>query len=338
MEQVRLGMIGAGFMGTIHARVGAELPGVDIIAVADIDERRARSVAASYGGQTYLDYREMLAKEQMDAVIITTPESDHRDPGVAAAEAGCHVFMEKPLATTLEDADIIIQVCQNAKVQLMTGYILRFEACYAAIHKAITNGEIGTFLSAYARRNATIQEGRRLGGRTSVINYLAVHDVDQMLWYRPEHEVRRVSAKVVKGRLMEELGVPDFSWLMVEFADGALGVVECGWAMCEGWGGFTDVKMNVIGTQGVLSLDFNPMNLIQVTSDRGWTFPETRHWPVVNDRLAGAALLEISHFIDCVRYNRTPMVDGPAGRRSLEVALAAERSIAEDREVTLAGS
>lgn len=335
MEQVRLGMIGAGFMGGIHARIAAELPGADVIAVADIDGARARSVAASYGGQPYTDYRQMLARERLDAVIITTPETDHREPAVDAAEAGCHIFMEKPLAATLEDADAIIQACQKAGVRLMTGYILRFEACYAKIHEAVARGEIGTFLSGYARRNATIQEGRRLGGRTSVINYLSVHDVDQFLWYRPDHEVRKVFAKAIQGRLMEELGVPDFSWLMLEFDDGALGVVECGWALTEGWSGFSDVKMNVIGTHGVLSLDYNPMNLAQVTSDQGWTFPETRHWPLVNERLAGAALLEMDHFIDCVRHNREPIVDGRAGRRSLEVALAAERSIAEGREVNL---
>lgn len=335
MAQVRLGMIGAGFMGAVHARIGAELPGVEIVAVADIDQDRARSVAASYGGQVYQDYQHMLARESLDAVIITTPETAHRHPVIAAAEAGCHVFIEKPLAATLEDADAIIRACQEANVHLMTGYILRFEACYARIHQAVTQGEIGTFLSAYARRNATIQEGRRLGGRTSVINYLAVHDIDQILWYRPDHQVRKVFAKAIQGRLMEEVGVPDFSWLMLEFDDGALGVVECGWALTEGWGGFSDVKLNVTGTRGVLSLDFNPMNLTQVTAENGWTFPETRHWPVVNDRLAGAALLEIEHFIDCVGHNRHPLVDGQAGRRSLEVALAAEQSIAEGREVSL---
>ncbi|MEJ2556851.1 MAG: Gfo/Idh/MocA family oxidoreductase, partial [Anaerolineae bacterium] len=162
MEQVRLGIIGAGFMGGIHARIAAELAGTDVIAVADIDEARAISVAANYGGQPYRDYQEMLARERLDAVIITTPETDHREPAVEAAEAGCHIFMEKPLAATLEDADAILQACQKAGVRLMTGYILRFEACYAKIHQAVAQGEIGTFLSGYARRNATLQEGRRL--------------------------------------------------------------------------------------------------------------------------------------------------------------------------------
>jgi predicted dehydrogenase len=282
MEEVRLGMIGAGFMGGVHARIGCELPGVVVAGVADVDEGRARALASRYGGKTYGDYRDMLAEEHLDAVVITTPETLHRAPSVDAAQAGCHIFLEKPLASSLEDADAIIEACEAADVHLMIGYVLRFEACYARIREAVANGEVGTVLSLYARRNATIQEGRRLGGRTSVINYLAVHDVDQFLWYRPAHEIVNVVAKAVNGRVMEEFGVPDLSWLLLEFDDGAVGVAECAWTLTEGWKGFSDVKMNVIGTHGVVSLDFNPMNLSQVRAGEGWTFPETRHWPTVN--------------------------------------------------------
>ncbi len=334
MKTVRVGMIGAGFMGNIHAQIAQDLADVKVVAVADIDTDRAKRLAGICSATPYADYHEMLEKEGMDAVIISTPELDHRHPVVSAASAGCHIFIEKPLAASLDDADAIIQACARAGVRLMTGYILRFEACYTSIHDAITRGDIGTMLSAYTRRNATIQEGRRLQGRTTVINYLSVHDIDQLLWYRPDHEVKKVFAKAIHGRCMEELGVADFNWIMMEFDDGALGVVEVGWGLTEGWSGFSDVKMNVIGTKGVLALDFNPMNLIQVTPE-GFTYPETRHWPLVNGRFAGAALLEIEHFIDCVRHNREPIVDGLAGRRSLEVALAAELSIAKNQEVLL---
>ena len=289
MQQVRLGIIGAGFMGTIHGRVARQFAGVEVTAIADVDRSRAAQLAADTGAGIYTEYAEMLRQETLDAVVVATPEFDHRRPVEAAAAAGCHVLVEKPLASSLADADAMIAACAAADVLLMTAFVLRFEACYAAIHQAVTEGQLGRLLSMYARRNATIEEGRRLHGRTSVINYLAVHDVDQMLWYLPERQVTQVYAKALSGRLQAEVGVPDFSWLMLEFDDGTLGVVECGWAMTEGWGGFTDVKMNVIGAQGVMQLDFNPMNLVRVTHDQGWTFPETRHWPVVNDRLGGAA-------------------------------------------------
>ncbi len=338
MDRVRFGVIGAGMMGSIHARIGHELLYPQLVAVADIDIGRARALAGTYGAAAYTDFREMLHREALDAVIVTTPETDHREPVVMAAECGRHVFVEKPLAASLEDADAMITACDRQDVKLMVGFILRFEPCYTQIRDAVAGNAIGRFLSAYARRNAAIQEGRRLGGRTSVINYLAVHDADQILWYNAGCKVTRVTARALHGRMMAEYGVPDFSWLWVEFENGGLGVIECGWGLPESWpgwtdgpatwGGFGDVRMDVIGTEGVLSLDFTPMNLRGVHKDKGWMFPETRHWPVVNDQLGGCARLEMEHFFSCVALDRPPLIDGHEARRSLEVAIAAERSIA----------
>lgn len=337
VKTVRFAVIGAGMMGRIHARIGCELLYPQLVAVADVDTARANALAGQFGAVAYADFRELLLRESLDAVIVTTPETEHREAVVMAAEHGCHVFVEKPLAASLEDADTMIAACERSGVQLMVGYILRFEPCYAHIREAIAQNAIGRFLSAYARRNATIEEGRRLGGRTSVINYLAVHDADQILWYNPGSAVARVTARALHGRIMDEYGVPDYSWLWFEFADGGLGVIECGWALPEswagyeppaGWNGFGDVRMDITGSEGVIQLNLASMNLSAVRKHKGWMFPETRHWPVINDALGGCARLEMEHFFGCVALGRRVLVDGREGRRSLEIAIAAERSIA----------
>ncbi len=324
--------------------IGHELLYPELVAVADVDLARARALAGEYGARAYADFHDMLLRETLDAVIVATPESAHRESVVLAAERGCDVFVEKPLASTLEDADAMIEACDRHAVRLMVGYVLRFEPCYAKVREAVVRGAIGQFLSAYARRNAVIQEGRRLGGRTSVINYLAVHDIDQMLWFNPGRQVCQVTAKALHGRIMDEFGVPDYSWIMMDFEGGGLGVVECGWALPEhwigwerpdGWQGFSDVRLDVIGTEGVLGLNFSPMNLFGVKKNEGWTFPETRHWPEVNGRIAGCARLEIEHWFSCVALDQPPLIGGREGRRSLEVALAAERSVAESRPIVL---
>lgn len=339
IKTVRYAIIGAGMMGKLHARVGHELLYPQLVAVADVDTMRAKSLADMYGAQAYTDYREMLERESVDAVLVTTPETDHREPVELAARRGFHVFVEKPLAATLEDADAMIAACDTHGVRLMVGYILRFEPAYAQIKEAVTHNAVGTFLSAYARRNAPIQEGRRLAGRTSVVNYLAVHDADQILWYNPGRKVRRVTARALEGRIMAEYGVPDYSWLWFEFEGGGLGVIECGWALPESWvsatppaswGGFGDVRMDVTGTDGVLSLNFNPMDLWIVQKDQGYMFSDTRHWPVVNGQLGGSVRLEMEHFFSCIAQDRPPLIDGREGRRSLEIAIAAEQSIAAD--------
>jgi len=342
MKDLTFAVIGSGFMGSVLARVGSELPYARCVAASDVDFNRAKKLTASYGGEPFLDFHEMLYKHKADVVIIATPEPYHLEPVKAAAEAGCHVFLEKPIATTLEDADAIIKACAVAGVKLMVGYILRFEVGYALIQSAIAEGSIGRFLSAYARRIASINEAWRLGGRVSPVTYIAVHDIDQMLWYHPI-PVKSVYAKALHGRVWEKLGTYDLAWMMIEFEDGALGVHEVGWCLPEewakwqkpaSWGGFGDVRMNVIGTDGNLNLDFTPMDLFGVNRE-GWKLPDTRHWPGMHGKLVGAAKLEVEHFFDCVLQNKSPLITGEDGHQSLEVMLAAEKSIAEGKVVNL---
>jgi predicted dehydrogenase len=340
--EVTFAVIGAGFMGSVLARVGYELPYANCVAAADVNFDNAQQLVAAYGGKAFQDYQEMLARERPDTVIIATPESSHRDPVLSASQGGAHIFVEKPFATSLEDADAMIQSCKQAGVMLMVGHILRFEVNYAMIKDAIQEGNIGRFLSAYARRITPIGESRRLGGRVSPITYIAVHDIDQMLWYHPQ-PIKSVYARALRGRVWDELGTYDCAWLTIEFEDGALGIHEVGWCLPEewagwdkptSWGGFGDVRMNVIGTDGVLNLNFTPMDLY-ACDRQGWKLPDTRHWPSMNGKLTGAAKLELEHFFECIMQDKEPLVTGMDGRRSIEVMLAAEQSIVEDRIVAL---
>jgi predicted dehydrogenase len=342
MKDLTYAVIGSGFMGGVLARASSELPYVQCVAAADVELERAQKITALHGGKPYQDFKQMLAENHPDAVIIATPEPYHLEPVRAAAQAGCHVFVEKPMATTLEDADAIQAACAAANVRLMIGYILRFEITYAMIHAAIAEGSYGRFLSAYARRIATIGEARRLAGRVSPVSYIAVHDIDQFLWYHPV-PVKSVYARALRGRVWEELGTYDSAWMMIEFEDGALAVHEVGWCLPEewakwqkpgSWGGFGDVRMNVVCTHGNLNLDFTPMDLFGVDRE-GWKMPDTRHWPAMHGKLVGAAKLEMEHFFDCVMRDQKPIVSGLDGRKSLEVMLAVEKSISEGRIISL---
>jgi predicted dehydrogenase len=326
----------------VLATAASELPYGKCVGCADVDFARAHDLAARVGGNAYQDFNALLDKEKPDVVFIATPEAYHLDPVRAAVKHGAHVFLEKPMSTSLADADSIDKVCQEAQVKLMIGYILRFEISCALIQSAVAEGSIGRFLSAYARRMVSISEARRLGGRVSPLTYIGVHDIDQILWYHPV-PVRSVYARALKGRVWEELGTYDSAWLMMEFEDGALGVHEVGWALPEewakwqtpaSWSGFGDVRMNVLGTHGNLYLDYTPMNLYGVNRE-GWKMPDTRHWPALHGKMIGSVKLEVEHFFDCVLNNKTPLVTGRDGRRSLEVMLAAEKSIAEDRRIDL---
>jgi UDP-N-acetylglucosamine 3-dehydrogenase len=342
MNEITFAVIGAGFMGNVLARVGYELPYAHCVAASDVNLDNAQKLVAPYGGIAYQDHSEMLKREKPEAVIVATPEFDHLEPVVAASQHGAHIFVEKPFATSLADADKMIQSCQEHGVKLMVGHILRFEVNYAMIKDAIQEGSIGRFLSAYARRITPIGESRRLAGRVSPITYIAVHDIDQMLWYHPQ-PIKSVYARALRGRVWDEFNTYDCAWLTIEFADGALGILEVGWCLPEewagwnkpsNWGGFGDVRMNVIGTDGVLNLNFTPMDMYACDRD-GWKLPDTRHWPAMNGKIAGAAKFEVEHFFECVLSDQQPLVTGQDGLRSIEVMLAAETSIREDRIVKL---
>jgi predicted dehydrogenase len=342
VETVSFGVIGSGFMGTVLAHTASEFPYARCVGAADTVLAHAEELAQALGCKAYGSYEEMLAQEKPSAVIIATPEDSHCEPALAAAAHGCDIFMEKPLATSLQDADRILEACSHHQVKLMMGHVLRFEINYAMIESAIREGEIGRFLSAYARRITPISESRRLGGRVSPISYIAVHDIDQILWYHPQ-PIRSVYARALHGRVWDELRTFDSAWLTIEFCDGALGIHEVGWCLPEGWagwntpaswGGFGDVCMNVIGTEGVINLNFTPMDLYACTRG-GWKLPDTRHWPKMDGKYVGAVKQEMEHFLGCILDDQEPRVGGVDGRRAVEVMLAAETSIAEDRVVPL---
>jgi len=342
MKQLKIGLIGAGFMGRNLAKVVVESPLAYLQSVADIDEISGRKVAKAFEAAFYSDYSEMLAKENLDAVLIATPEHLHRDPVEKACAAGCHIFLEKPIASNWEDGTAIVRSCTEAKRKLMVGYILRFEPAYAHIEEAIRLGSIGKFLYGYARRIGSINSAKRLGSRVTVTTYIAVHDIDQMLWYH-DVPVSSVTAKAVYGRVFEEVGTYDLAITTMEFEDGAIATIETGWALpaiATGWSGpgswiaSPDTRTDILGTKGRLWLGLLPMSLMGVFEDN-WRFPDTRLFPQLHGKTVSALRNELEHFFECILLDQSPLSTGDNALRSLEVLLAAERSIAEKRPIKL---
>lgn len=343
IDKIKFAVIGSGFIGNVLARSSIDLPYARCVGTVDVIEERAKKLATICDCKAYQDYELMLKEQKPDFVFVATPEPDHLKPVQAAAASGCHVFCEKPIALSLKDADGIIKACADAKVKLMVGYPLRFHTHYALIKASIEEGQIGKFLSAYGRRIGTIQEARRLGGRVTPGQYIAVHDIDVIMWYHPV-PIKTVYARATYGKVWEELKTYDSAWITMEFEDGAVGVHEVGlclperwwanWVKPSNWGGFGDIRMNVIGTEGVLNLNLTPMNLYACDID-GWKFPDTLHWTIVHGKAGGAMKVEIEHFFECLLKDKQPMISGEDGRRSLEVMLAAELSIKENRVVSL---
>jgi len=342
-DTIGIGIIGAGFMGILHARAFSQLPDACVVAVSDPVLKEAPIIPGqSKETVLYQDHKKLLSRDDIDAVVIATPEDLHREFVVDAASYGKHILLEKPIATTLEDADTIITECTKNNVKLMMAHILRFDIRYAQIKAAVDEGTIGKPLVCYARRNAPIQEARRLGGRCEVEEYISVHDIDQAFWYFTDRAVK-VSAEIIEGPVMKELGVHDFIWITIRFKNGGLAVIETGWGLSEGiskwkrpisWGGFGDVCLELIGERGSLYLDYRPMTISLVDSE-GWKFPDTLHWPNLHGEVVGDVLEEDRYFLKILKGNRKIISTGEDGKRALEVVLAAQRSYKENIPVEL---
>jgi len=343
-DKVKVGVIGAGLFGETHASVYSELPDVELVAVADVRADRAKEVAGKCGAKSYYDdWRRLVERDDIDAVSVVTPESMHREPVIEAANAGKHILVEKPIATTLGDADAMISAVERNNVKLMVGHILRFTPGYVQIKQAIDEGSLGEPIWAYSRRNGSLVQVKRLGGRISSILFLGVHDIDLLLWYFGE-DVEHVFCESVNSEVSRQYGVPDFSWILMKFKGGAMGSVETGWGLPEkwadwkrpsSWGPFAaDLEVEVVGTKGAAFFDFPPM-MVMGCDDEGFKFPDLIHRPKINGKSEGAIKIELQHFMDCIRADSAPLVSGKDGRKALEVALAAEMSSNSHERVKL---
>ncbi|NLE77499.1 MAG: Gfo/Idh/MocA family oxidoreductase, partial [Chloroflexi bacterium] len=185
---IRVALIGAGQVGKMHGEAFARLaPQVQVVAVADADEARAASLAAACGAQPYQDYHQALAL-QPEAVVVSLPHHLHRQAGLAAAAAGCHILMEKPLAPTLEESQTIVDACQQRGLRLAVGFVHRFRTEWGMAHRLLQKGDLGAPTMALdvfgmmggGRLPPWVWRSRREGG--GILMYSGVHSIDWQCW------------------------------------------------------------------------------------------------------------------------------------------------------------
>lgn len=333
MEPVGMGLIGCGFMGTTYARILAESRETKLVGVADVDEERAQSLAVCYRVPAYQDFRDLLWDEGVQAVVVATSDQAHLDPCVAAAQAGKHIFVEKPLATTAGDGAQIIDAAHKAGVVLLVGHTLRFSPPYFMAREAIVGGRLGEIIHMYARRNGPlIRSGLRLAGRTSVAFYLAIHDIDFMNWCIP-NMVRSVCAHA-RQELLSHLNVDDTIFSILEYENGVLACVESSWIMPSCYGPQGSSNFEAVGTEGVVHIHPHEQGLtIQDANDAQRLRPYEE--PIMHDRKWGEYNYEVTHFLDCIVEGKQPVCTGEEALQAVVVVEAIHRSLAAGTKVTL---
>ncbi len=332
MDKVKYAVIGLGWFGEKHCEVIAGIPNAELYALCTRNGDRLKEVAARFGVKhVYSDYNELLANNDVDAVSITTMWDQHAAPTLAALQAGKHVFLEKPMASTLEDCQAIVDATRRAKGNFMVGHICRFNPRYAAAKAAIEEGRIGKIVSMYARRNLPRWVVTDILNKIGPIIGDGVHDTDLMLWYS--------GAKVVSA-YAQTLNVtgkkyPDVGWTMYRFDSGAIGVLEDVWYLPDKTAFQIDERMEIIGTEGSISIHDTHPNF-SITDTSGWHSQDTTYWPSIHGVRAGALRDELAYFINCIDQGTQPSIISPEeSMAAVEACLAAERSAATGQIVLL---
>jgi len=323
MDTVRIGLVGCGNYGISHLETLAPIAGVEVAGVFDIDRARAESAAARFSiPRVCGSLEELCGLDGLHGVDVVSTENAHAEPVLAAIAHGLHVFVEKPLAMDLGECAQMIEAAREADRILMVGHLLRFETKYALIKREIDAGRMGRIVSMHARRNRC-KSLLPVYGRTHPAMENSVHDVDLMLWYagRPVERVRGFGRKATGGRH------DDTFWGVLEFAGGAVGVVETIWMLPEEAGVQCDDGFQLIGTRGAANLELFPGPLSFWRED-GHHVQDVSYGSILRD--------ELIHFRDCVRTGRHPdIITATEAMRAVRVVLALIESARLGRDVEI---
>ncbi|NMB24937.1 MAG: Gfo/Idh/MocA family oxidoreductase [Firmicutes bacterium] len=328
---MKVGIVGLGTMGTTHAASYQNIAGCQLVAVADIQPERSQSMADKYGVRGYATLAEMLAAEDLDVVDVCLPTFLHREAVETAAEAGKHVFCEKPLARNRSEGQAMIDACQRAGVKLGVGHVLRFFPEYQRAKAIMDAGEMGQIGTVYTYRGgggfptAWQDWYARYEWSGGITLDLIIHDLDFLLWTLGD--VERVFAKSTWGREYDRM---EHVLVSLRFANGVIANVEGTWLDLGAFG----TKFEFACTDGLLihdSTSASAFTSYQLQSESqggngGVAVPES---PLARDPYT----LELEHFINCLHEGKEPMINGEAALRAVDVAVAAQKSIATGKPV-----
>ena len=313
-----------------YARCLAAMPDIELVAIADEDEERGAAAVAQFGGTWHADYRDLLARGDVAAVIVTSPNASHREMVVAAAAAGKHVLCEKPLATTRPDALAMIAACRMHSVKLMTAFPMRFSPAALALRAAVQADEAGTPRAVMATNHGKMPPGwfsdPALAGGGAVMDH-TVHVADLLRWIFG-CEITRVYAEV-DTRIHPGIPTDDVALLMMELENGMFASLDPSWARPATWPTWGGLTMDVIGDRGVVAMNAFNQNF-QRYDDRAEQY-SLLPWSEGGD----PAMLRA--FFDAIAHDTEPPITGEDGLHALEVALCAYESARRHEPVACPG-
>jgi len=344
-DPVRLGIIGAGLIGKVHATIAGDLPECRLVGICDVNPS-AQTLAAKLGANYYSNYEEMIKSESPEGVIIATPTALHTPIGVTCAKYGVHLFVEKPIAPDVQEARALVDSARKNGGRLLVGHHRRFNPMVEMTRQAIRKGKIGKLVAVSAlwvllkpSEYYQIEWRTKLGGGPILINM--IHDIDNMRYICGE--ICKVYAET--GSAVRGFQVEDTASVTLRFSGGALGSIITSDCSPSNWSYEATTGENpyyfrthdncyiFFGTEG--SLSFPNMNIVRYEDPEkaGWQFPLiTEH---IHVEWRDPLVAQLKHFCKVVKGMEEPRTSGEDATRTLAVARAILKSGASGDPVDL---
>lgn len=329
-----IGLIGAGRAGMIHGKNFAfHVPGAKVAAISDPDEPTRNAASAELGGvRAVSSYTDLIALDEVDAVVIVTPTRLHREIALAAAKAGKHIFCEKPMAMTPAECDDMIAAADAAGVKLQIGFMRRFATAFCQMKEQIESGVIGDVVMVRSLTYGPsvpqpwMYDLKAGNGPLAEVNS---HDIDTVRWMTGS-DITEVYAIGGNFRSPDaRVPFPDFYdnvAMVLRFANGMQGMISGAQGVRYGY----DARCEVLGSKGILfSGSLEAVALTRCTAE-GMTTPVVQSW---RDLFSGAYRAEDEDFVKAIAENRPPRVTGRDGRAAVSTVNAGNESIRTGKPV-----
>lgn len=333
VSSLKIGLIGAGRIGRLHAaHLASRIPQGEVLIVADAFEEAARQCAETYAIPSFTqDYHTILERPDIEAVVICSSTNTHTRIIEEAAEAGKHIFCEKPIALDLPSIDRALQAIERAGVKLQIGFNRRFDANFKRVRQSIERGEIGHLFQfdIISRDPAPppIEYIRVSGG---IFLDMTIHDFD-MIRFLTGSEVEEVFAfgEVMSDTAIGKAGDVDTVIVSLRLTNGAIGTISNSRQAAYGY----DQRVEVLGSAGAISIGNNYPNTAIISDNHSVRRDLPQHFFL--ERYSESFVAEMAAFINAIRHDTPVPVTGYDGRTPVVIALAAHRSLEEHRPIHL---
>lgn len=337
MDKLKLCLIGAGRAGMVHARNYAfEISNTKIVAVVDTNKKVAEEAAKELNASNFfIEFEEALAGVEFDAVCIGAPTFVHAETVIRAADAGKHIFCEKPLSTTLKEAEQMEKAIKRNNVKFQIGFMRRFDQNFLKAKKIIDQGEIGNpILVKSVGRGPGLPpqwycDVKRSNGLLAEVNS---HDFDSLRWLSGSdyEQVYALANNFKCPQYKEEY--PDFydtAAVSLRFKNGVLGLID---GCCPATYGY-DARMEILGTEGMLQIGSQQASSVLVWNKKSQLIKEgNKSWRIL---FKDAYLEEDKYFANCILNNEEPKVSIEDGKKAIEIVIAANKSIETGQPIKL---